>query len=77
MMFDQDLLEKIRTEFPRAETDLNGQRRAFFDNATGTLDVERATRDEAEARLTCSANVGEFLMSQRRQMQLFLREERR
>jgi len=58
MMFDQDLLEKIRAEFPRAATDLNGRRRAFFDNGTGTLVVGRAARAEAEARIECSANVG-------------------
>ncbi|MGD8505739.1 MAG: aminotransferase class V-fold PLP-dependent enzyme [Candidatus Bathyarchaeota archaeon] len=58
MMFGQDLPEKIRAEFPRAVVDLNGQKRTFFDNGTGTLVVGRATRAEAEARVDCSANVG-------------------
>lgn len=57
-MFDRNLLEKIRAEFPRAAIDLNGRERAFFDNGTGTLVVARAARAEAEARLECSANVG-------------------
>ena len=57
MIFDRDLLEKIRAEFPRASTDLNGRKRAFFDNGTGTLVVRRAARAEAEARVDCSANV--------------------
>jgi len=57
-MFDRDLLEKIRDEFPRATTDLNGRKRAFFDNGTGTLVVGRAAKSEAEARVDCSANVG-------------------
>jgi len=56
-MFDQDLLEKIRSEFPRAVADLNGRKRAFFDNGTGTLVVGKAARAEAEARVDCSANV--------------------
>jgi len=57
-MFDRDLLEKIRVKFPRAVTDLNGRKRAFFDNGTGTLVVAIAGRAEAEARFDCSANVG-------------------
>jgi len=58
MMFDQNLLEKVRAEFPRAVVDLNGRKRAFFDNGTGTLVVGRAARAEVEARVDCSANVG-------------------
>jgi len=58
MMFDQNLLEKIRDEFPRAVSDLNGRKRAFFDNGTGTLVVGRAAKSEAKARIDCSANVG-------------------
>jgi len=58
MIFDRDLLKKIRAEFPRAVTDLNGRKRAFFDNGTGTLVVGRAAGAEAEARVDCSANVG-------------------
>jgi len=57
-MFDPDLLEKIRAKFPRATTDLNGHKRAFLDNGTGTLVVEKASRAEAKARVDCSANVG-------------------
>jgi len=57
MMFDRDLLKKIRAEFPRAAADFNGRKRAFFDNGTGTLVVGRAARAEAEARVDCSANV--------------------
>jgi len=58
IMFGQDLLDKIRAEFPRAVVDLNGRKRAFFDNGTGTLVVGRASRAEAKARVDCSANVG-------------------
>ena len=58
MMFDRNLLEKIRDEFPRAVSDLNGRKRAFFDNGTGTLVVGRAAKSEAKARIDCSANVG-------------------
>jgi selenocysteine lyase/cysteine desulfurase len=58
MIFNRDLLEKIRDEFPRAVTDLNGRKRAFFDNGTGTLVVGRAAKSEAKARIDCSANVG-------------------
>ena len=57
MIFDKDLLEKIRAKFPRASTDLNGRKRAFFDNGTGTLVVGRAARAEAKARVDCSANI--------------------
>jgi selenocysteine lyase/cysteine desulfurase len=58
MMFNRDLLEKIRDDFPRAVSDLNGRKRAFFDNGTGTLVVGRAAKSEAKARIDCSANVG-------------------
>lgn len=57
-MFDQELVKKIRTAFPRAEKDLNGRKRAFFDNGTGTLVCERAAKAEAKARIDCSANIG-------------------
>ena len=57
MIFDRALLEKIRAAFPRASKDLNGNKRAFFDNGTGTLVVGRAAKAEAEARVDCSANV--------------------
>ena len=57
MIFDRDLLEKIMAAFPRASKDLNGNKRAFFDNGTGTLVVGRAAEAEAEARVDCSANV--------------------
>jgi cysteine desulfurase family protein (TIGR01976 family) len=58
MAFDRNLLERIRTEFPRSAADFKGNRRIFFDNGTGTLVTARAARAEAEARLDCSANVG-------------------
>jgi cysteine desulfurase family protein (TIGR01976 family) len=57
-LFDRELLKKIRSEFPRAATDLNGRKRAFFDNGTGTLVLGKAAKAEAEARVDCSANVG-------------------
>ncbi|NHJ05511.1 MAG: aminotransferase class V-fold PLP-dependent enzyme [Candidatus Heimdallarchaeota archaeon] len=57
-MFDQELIQKIRAEFPRASKDLNGRERAFFDNGTGSLVLERAAKKEAESRIDCSANIG-------------------
>jgi len=58
MILTRDLVKKIRDEFPRTVTDFNGRKRAFFDNGTGTLVVERAATSEAQARIDCSANVG-------------------
>ncbi|MHA1504602.1 MAG: aminotransferase class V-fold PLP-dependent enzyme [Candidatus Heimdallarchaeota archaeon] len=57
-MFDQELVEKIREEFPRAAKDFTGRQRAFFDNGTGSLVVERAAKAEAQARIDYAANVG-------------------
>jgi cysteine desulfurase family protein (TIGR01976 family) len=57
-MFDEKLIKKIRAEFPRAERDLNGRKRAFFDNGTGSLVLDRAAKAETEARIDCSANIG-------------------
>ena len=51
------LLPLIRREFPRAERDANGRRRVFFENAAGSLVLQRAADAEARARIDCSANV--------------------
>jgi selenocysteine lyase/cysteine desulfurase len=51
------LLPLIRKEFPRAETDANGRRRIFFENAAGSLVLQRAADAESKARIDCSANV--------------------
>ncbi|MGB9024138.1 MAG: aminotransferase class V-fold PLP-dependent enzyme [Candidatus Bathyarchaeia archaeon] len=53
-----ELLQNIRREFPRAETDANGRRRIFFENAAGSLVLQRVAEAEAKVRLDCSANVG-------------------
>jgi selenocysteine lyase/cysteine desulfurase len=55
---DDQLLKKIRSEFPYAEVDGNGRRRVFFENAAGSLVLRRAADAESKARLACSANVG-------------------
>jgi cysteine desulfurase family protein (TIGR01976 family) len=56
-MFSNELLKRIRSEFPRAERDAFGRARAFLDNGTGTLVVGRAAEAEAKARVDYSANV--------------------
>jgi cysteine desulfurase family protein (TIGR01976 family) len=53
-----ELLQAIRKEFPRAETDASGRRRIFFENAAGSLVLQRVAESEAKVRLDCSANVG-------------------
>ncbi|HXZ98571.1 MAG TPA: aminotransferase class V-fold PLP-dependent enzyme, partial [Candidatus Acidoferrum sp.] len=52
------LIQAIRKEFPRVEADANGRRRIFFENAAGSLVLQRVAATEAKARLDCSANVG-------------------
>ncbi|MGA2972457.1 MAG: aminotransferase class V-fold PLP-dependent enzyme [Candidatus Bathyarchaeia archaeon] len=52
-----DLHQAIRREFPRADADANGRRRIFFENAAGSLVLQRAVEAEAKARLDYSANV--------------------
>jgi len=51
------LLQAIRKEFPRAEADASGRRRIFFENAAGSLVLQRVAEAEAKVRLDCSANV--------------------
>ena len=51
------LLSAVRREFPRVDTDANGRRRIFFENAAGSLVLQRAADAEAKARIDCSANV--------------------
>ena len=53
-----ELLGTIRKEFPRAEADASGRRRIFFENAAGSLVLQRVADAEARARLDCSANTG-------------------
>jgi len=53
-----ELLSSIRKEFPRADADANGRSRIFFENAAGSLVLQRATAAEARERIDCSANVG-------------------
>jgi selenocysteine lyase/cysteine desulfurase len=52
------LIQAIRKEFPRAEADANGRPRVFFENAAGSLVLQRVAEAEAKVRLDCSANVG-------------------
>jgi selenocysteine lyase/cysteine desulfurase len=52
-----DLHQAIRREFPRADADATGRRRIFFENAAGSLVLQRAVEAEAKVRLDCSANV--------------------
>ena len=52
-----ELLQAIRKEFPRAQADASGRRRIFFENAAGSLVLQRVAEAEAKARLDFSANV--------------------
>ena len=58
MKIDSKLVTKIRREFPAANADPSGRKRAFLDNGAGTLVTRRAADREYEARLDWSANVG-------------------
>ena len=57
-MFSKELIEKIRAAFPQSAVDYSGNKRAFFDNGTGTLVLKKAARAEHDARINCSANIG-------------------
>ena len=60
MLFDSKFLKKVRKEFPTAEVDPTGRARGFLDNGAGTLVTRRASEAEKEARLSWSANVGNY-----------------
>ena len=51
------LLRLIRKQFPRVESDANGRSRIFFENAAGSLVLQRVADAEARTRIDCSANV--------------------
>ncbi|TET75526.1 MAG: aminotransferase class V-fold PLP-dependent enzyme, partial [Candidatus Heimdallarchaeota archaeon] len=72
MMFDKELIEQIRTAFPRAVSDFNGRKRAFFDNGTATLVVDKAAKAETEARINWSANVGGIFDESRKASEIIL-----
>lgn len=65
MIFDEDLTNRIRAEFPMCECDAKGRRRAFLDNGAGALVAERAAKAEAQARINYSANVGSIFEESR------------
>ncbi|MCU0851857.1 MAG: aminotransferase class V-fold PLP-dependent enzyme [Thermoplasmata archaeon] len=60
MTFDVKLIRRIRKEFPAAEVDPSGRKRAFLDNGAGTLVTRRSSEAEARARVDWSANVGNY-----------------
>lgn len=57
-LVNEKLLPSIRNEFPRAETDGSGRKRAFFDAGAGSLVLRRAAEAEADAMVNYAANVG-------------------
>jgi len=66
------LLSRIRREFPRVDTDANGRRRIFFENAAGSLVLQRAADAESKARIDCSANVDAPSWESKRNEQVIL-----
>lgn len=56
MVFNRELIQEIRAEFPRVEVDWRGRKRIFFDNAAGTMVLDRAARAETIARINRAAN---------------------
>ncbi len=62
MSFDSRFLKRVRKEFPAAEADPTGRKRAFLDNGAGTLVARRSAEAEARARIDWSANVGNVFM---------------
>ena len=56
MVFSKELIQEIRAEFPRVEVDWRGRKRIFFDNAAGTMVLERVARAETLARINRAAN---------------------
>lgn len=53
------LLRAIRKEFPRVGVDASGRTRIFFENAAGSLVLQRAVEAESKARRDFFPNVGE------------------
>jgi selenocysteine lyase/cysteine desulfurase len=54
--FTEELIQEIRSEFPRVEADWRGRKRIFFDNAAGTMILDRVARAETIARIDRAAN---------------------
>ena len=72
MMFNEKLIDQIKKAFPRAVTDFNGRKRAFFDNGTATLVLGQAAQAEAEAQINWSANVGGIFDESRKASEIIL-----
>ena len=66
------LLSSIRREFPRADRDANGRHRVFFENAAGSLVLQRAADAESKVRVDCSANVDAPSWESKRNEQVIL-----
>ena len=66
MIFDNELMEEIQNEFPRARMDAGGSRRVFLDNGAGTLVLKRSAEAQYSAALDYSANIGHSFMESRK-----------
>jgi selenocysteine lyase/cysteine desulfurase len=56
---DNGLLDAIRNEFSRIDTDANGRRRIFFQNAGGSVILRRVIEAESKARRDFFPNTGD------------------
>jgi selenocysteine lyase/cysteine desulfurase len=56
LSFTKELIQEIRSEFPRIQSDWRGRKRIFFDNAAGTMMLDRVARAETIARIDRAAN---------------------
>src|SRR5579862_1766801 len=53
------LIEEIRGEFPRVGADARGIKRVFFQNAGGSLVLQRAVEAEMKSRLDYAPGAGD------------------
>ena len=56
-MFDKELMQKIRSRFPRVERDLGNKKRIFFDNAAGSCVLNKVAEAQSKMSLDLSANI--------------------
>lgn len=72
MLVSDKLIQTVRSEFPRADSDASGRKRIFLDAGAGSLVLRRAAEAERESMVDFSANLGSPSWESRRAEQVIM-----
>lgn len=72
MAFNKQLIQKIRSQFPRVERDFENKKRVFFDNAAGSCVLRQVAEAQSKMSLDFSANIDASFDESQKGSQLLL-----